>query len=78
MTALLSQGVPFVLDEMRWNRFRSTARPRQFPPEEMPATLCALLEKLGIAAATVVAEVDGQIVTTRAVRPDRDPRRADH
>ena len=35
---------------------------RQFPPEEMPATLSALLETLGIAAATVVAEVDGNIV----------------
>ena len=37
-------------------------RAHQFAPEEMPTTLCALLEKLGIAAATVVAEVDGQIV----------------
>ena len=35
---------------------------RQFPPEEMPATLSALLEKLQIGAATVVAEVDGRIV----------------
>jgi thiamine biosynthesis protein ThiS len=29
----------------------------------MPATLFALLEKLGIGTATVVAEVDGRIVT---------------
>jgi sulfur carrier protein len=36
---------------------------RQFTPEQMPATLAALVEKLGIAAATVVAEVDGRIVT---------------
>ncbi len=36
---------------------------RQFPPQEMPATLSALLDKLGIGAATVVAEVDGRIVT---------------
>ena len=35
---------------------------RQFTPQEMPATLAALLETLGIGAATVVAEVDGQIV----------------
>jgi thiamine biosynthesis protein ThiS len=35
---------------------------RQFTPQEMPATLTALLEKLGIGAATVVAEVDGQLV----------------
>jgi thiamine biosynthesis protein ThiS len=35
---------------------------RQFTPQEMPATLCALLEKLGIGTATVVAEVDGKIV----------------
>ena len=40
-------------------------RLRQFPPDEMPATVSALVEKLGIAAATVVAEVDGTIV-----RPD--------
>ena len=35
---------------------------RQFPPEEMPATLSALLEKLQIGPTTVVAEVDGRIV----------------
>jgi len=35
---------------------------RQFPPGEMPATLSALVEKLGLTAATVVAEVDGRIV----------------
>ncbi len=35
---------------------------RQFLPEEMPATLSALLEKLQIGATTVVAEVDGRIV----------------
>ncbi len=34
---------------------------RQFTPDEMPTTLAALLETLGIKAA-VVAEVDGQIV----------------
>ncbi len=28
----------------------------------MPATLSALLEKLGIAVSTVVAEVDGRII----------------
>jgi thiamine biosynthesis protein ThiS len=41
---------------------RINGRMRQFSPEEMPATLSALLEKLGIKAATVVAEVDGRIV----------------
>jgi thiamine biosynthesis protein ThiS len=35
---------------------------RRFTPEEMPATLAALVERLGIRAATVVAEVDGAIV----------------
>ncbi len=35
---------------------------RQFPPQEMPATLSDLLEKLGIGAVAVVAEVDGRIV----------------
>ncbi len=37
-------------------------QPRQFAPQEMPATLSALLEKLGIGTTTVVAEVDGRIV----------------
>jgi len=35
---------------------------RQFAPQEMPATLAALLEKLGVGPSTVVAEIDGQIV----------------
>ena len=37
-------------------------RPRQFPPDAMPRTLSALLAELDVAAATVVAEVDGTIV----------------
>ncbi len=36
--------------------------PRHFAPETMPATLAELLDELGVAAATVVAEVDGAIV----------------
>jgi sulfur carrier protein len=35
---------------------------QQFPPGQMPVTLSALVETLGIAAATVAAEVDGRIV----------------
>jgi sulfur carrier protein len=35
---------------------------RQFPPQEMPVTLSALLEKLKIRTGAVVAEVDGRIV----------------
>ena len=35
---------------------------RQFAAGQMPTTLSALLETLGVEAATVVAEVDGQIV----------------
>ena len=41
---------------------RINGRERQFEPEQMPATLAALLERLGIEAATVVAEIDGRIV----------------
>jgi sulfur carrier protein len=41
---------------------RINGQVRQFPPEEMPATLSALLDKLGVEATTVVAEVDGRIV----------------
>ena len=35
---------------------------RQFPSDKFPATLTELLEQLNVDAATVVAEVDGQIV----------------
>jgi len=35
---------------------------RQFAPDEMPGTLTALLDALGVGPTTVVAEVDGRIV----------------
>ena len=35
---------------------------RQFAPQAMPKTLSDLLTELGVAAATVVAEIDGAIV----------------
>jgi sulfur carrier protein len=35
---------------------------KQFPAGRLPSTMAELLEQLGIKAATVVAEVDGQIV----------------
>ncbi len=35
---------------------------KQFPAGEFPATVARLLEKLGVEAATVVAEIDGRIV----------------
>ena len=35
---------------------------KQFPAGELPATVAQLLEQLGVEAATVVAEIDGQIV----------------
>jgi len=41
---------------------RVNGQVRQFPTQDMPATLLALLEKLGVEAATVVAEIDGRIV----------------
>jgi thiamine biosynthesis protein ThiS len=39
---------------------------RHFAPGQMPGTLAALLDDLDIDAATVVAEVDGTIVSARA------------
>ncbi len=36
---------------------------KQFPAARMPSTISELLEQLGITAATVAAEVDGQIVS---------------
>jgi thiamine biosynthesis protein ThiS len=35
---------------------------RQFAPDAMPGTLSELLDELSVAAATVVAEVDGAVV----------------
>jgi sulfur carrier protein len=35
---------------------------KQFATGRLPATLAELLEKLGIEAATVVAEINGQII----------------
>jgi len=35
---------------------------REFPANQMPATLAELLKTLNVEAATVVAEVDGMIV----------------
>ncbi len=35
---------------------------KQFPAGQLPSTVAELLKQLGIEAATVVAEVDGQIV----------------
>ncbi len=35
---------------------------KQFPVGQLPSTVAELLEQLDIKAATVVAEVDGQIV----------------
>ncbi|NLF68566.1 MAG: sulfur carrier protein ThiS [Candidatus Anammoximicrobium sp.] len=43
--------------------FQINGQPRRFAPEETPSTLAALLQKLGVAPATVVAEVDGRIVS---------------
>jgi len=41
---------------------RINGQERQFDSGRMPGTLAELLEQLGIKAATVVAEVDGQII----------------
>ena len=35
---------------------------KSFPDDKMPATLADLLQRLGVDSATVVAELDGQIV----------------
>lgn len=35
---------------------------KQFPDGRLPATLTQLLEQLSVNAATVVAEIDGQII----------------
>ena len=35
---------------------------KQFPAGQLPATVAELLEQLGVKAATVVAEIDGQII----------------
>lgn len=35
---------------------------KEFPPGRLPMTIAGLLDQLGVEAATVVAEVDGQII----------------
>ena len=35
---------------------------KQFPAGQLPATVAELLEQLGVKAATVVAEIDDQII----------------
>ena len=35
---------------------------KQFPPDKLPKTLSQLLSELNINAATVVAEIDGNII----------------
>ncbi|HUW19488.1 MAG TPA: sulfur carrier protein ThiS [Sedimentisphaerales bacterium] len=35
---------------------------KEFPAGQLPATLARILERLGVEAATVVAEIDGQII----------------
>ena len=50
---------------------------RSFPGGEFPETLAALLELLNVEPATVVAEIDGEIVTRKkfgdtAVREGQD------
>jgi thiamine biosynthesis protein ThiS len=35
---------------------------KEFRTEEFPATLAELLKKLGVDSATVIAEIDGQII----------------
>jgi thiamine biosynthesis protein ThiS len=55
-------GVPFVFGWNGMNSLQINGRLRQFPDDQMPANLSALLEELQIGAAAVVAEVDGRIV----------------
>lgn len=38
---------------------------KQFPAGQLPSTVAELVELLGVEAATVVAEVDGQIVESK-------------
>jgi sulfur carrier protein len=38
---------------------------RQFPDGQLPSTVAKLLEQLGVKPATVVAEIDGQIIESK-------------
>lgn len=38
---------------------------RQFPEGQLPSTVAKLLEQLGVKPATVVAEIDGQIIESK-------------
>jgi len=55
-------GVLFFLGVQPMKSLTVNGVERQFAVETMPGTLADLLEELGVAAATVVAEIDGAIV----------------
>ena len=38
---------------------------RQFPDGQLPSTVAKLLKQLGVKPATVVAEIDGQIIESK-------------
>ena len=44
------------------NKLTINGAEKQFPEGQLPCSIIELLEQLGVDAATVVAEVDGQIV----------------
>ncbi len=73
MQALLFAGVLF-LWVSRMKSLKVNGVERQFAPDEMPGTLSALLEALGVGMDAVVAEVDGRIVRRDEFRrtPIRD------
>jgi sulfur carrier protein len=47
---------------MNDERLKINGVEKQFPPGQLPATVAELLEQLGIEAATVAAEIDGEII----------------
>ena len=47
---------------MNNERLKINGVEKRFPPGQLPATVAELLEQLGIEAATVVAEIDGEII----------------
>ena len=62
MQALLLWECLFFLLVSRMKSLKVNGVERQFAPDAMPGTLTALLDALGVAPTTVVAEVDGRIV----------------
>lgn len=49
-------------DEAKMPYLKINGQTKHFPDDELPVTVAELLSRLGVDSATIIAEVDGQII----------------